>query len=224
MIYNIIKRILDILIAVVAILVLIIPLTPIIIGLKLTGEGEIWFFQERIGYKNKPFTIWKFATMLKNSDKMKGGYITTTNDPRFTPMGAFLRKTKINELPQLVNVLKGEMSIVGPRPVMEVSFLTYPQDVQKLIYNVKPGLTGLGSIIFRDEEVLITKVKDSGMDPVIFYKKNIYPFKGELEEYYQDNYGFIIDFKIFVATIIIVFFSSFKYTDKIFPNAPQKNF
>ena len=224
MLYHKAKRILDIIISVIAIFILIFPLIPIMIGLKLTGEGEIWFFQERIGYKNKPFTIWKFASMLKNSDKMKGGYITTTNDPRFTPMGPFLRKTKINELPQLINVLKGEMSIVGPRPVMEVSYLTYPQDVQKILYNVKPGLTGFGSIIFRDEEVLITKVKDRGMDPILFYKEAIYPFKGTLEKYYQDNYGFMMDLKIFIATIIAVFFPSSVIVDKLFPNAPKKDF
>src|SRR5690606_2286133 len=117
---------------------------------------------DRVGYKNKTFSIWKFATMLKNSPNMPGGLITTKKDPRITPMGGFLRKTKINELPQLINILKGDMSFVGPRPVMQKSFEQYPPEIQKIIYNVKPGLTGIGSIVFRDEEQLITNVKNSG--------------------------------------------------------------
>ncbi|MDX1774870.1 sugar transferase [Oceanihabitans sediminis] len=94
--------------------------------------------------------MWKFASMLKDSPNMAGGIMTTKKDPRITPMGGFLRKSKINELLQLINIFKGDMSIVGPRPVMRISFEAYPEEVQKVIYNVKPGLTGIGSIIFRD--------------------------------------------------------------------------
>ena len=150
---------------------------PVIVILKFTSEGEVFYLQDRIGYKNKKFKIYKFATMLKNSSKMKGGYITLNNDPRFTLIGGFLRKTKINELPQLINIIKGEMSIVGPRPVMEISYNAYPNDIQKVIYEVKPGLTGIGSIIFRDEEDLITKIKLNGGDIEYFYKHRIFPFK-----------------------------------------------
>ena len=127
--------------------------------MKFTGEGYIFYKQERVGYKNKPFLIWKFATMLKDSANMPGGIMTTKKDPRITPMGGFLRKSKINELPQLFNIFFGRMSVVGPRPVMKVSFEAYPNEIQKVIYNVKPGLTGIGSIIFRDEEELILKLK-----------------------------------------------------------------
>ena len=116
---------------------------------------------------------------------MPGGFITLKKDPRITPMGNFLRKSKINELPQLINIFIGQMSFVGPRPVMKVSFEAYPESVRKLIYNVKPGLTGIGSIIFRDEEDLITDEKNIGGNIHEFYKNKIYPFKGELEMWYQ---------------------------------------
>jgi lipopolysaccharide/colanic/teichoic acid biosynthesis glycosyltransferase len=147
--YPFIKRFFDILASLLALVVLSPLLIPITIGLKLTGEGYIWYFQERVGFKNKLFSIYKFATMLKDSPNMAGGLITTKRDPRLTPLGDFLRSTKINELPQLINILNGNMSVVGPRPVMQKSFDAYPIEVQKVIYNVKPGLTGIGSIIFR---------------------------------------------------------------------------
>lgn len=117
--YIIIKRFFDIISSFVALLVLSPLLIPIVIGLKLTGEGYIWYFQERVGFKNSIFNIYKFATMLKDSPNMAGGLITTKKDPRLTPLGDFLRSTKINELPQLLNILNGDMSVVGPRPVMQ---------------------------------------------------------------------------------------------------------
>lgn len=222
--YKYFKRITDLLLAIVALLILTPVLIPIILGLLLTGEGYVWYFQERIGFRKKKFMIWKFATMLKDSPNMKGGYLTTLKDPRITPMGGFLRKSKINELPQLINILKGEMSFVGARPVMEVSFKTYPLEVQEIIYNVKPGLTGLGSLIFRNEEELITKVKEQGIDPIQFYQNQIYPYKGELEKYYQENYGFFTDLKIFIGTALMVLFSNDKIPFLLFPSAPKKHF
>ena len=96
--YNFFKRISDFIAALIATILLTPILTPIIIGLLLTGEGYVWYFQTRMGKKNKTFQIWKFATMLKDSVNMKGGLITTQNDPRITPMGGFLRKSKINDL------------------------------------------------------------------------------------------------------------------------------
>ena len=141
--YQIIKRIFDILSSTIALVILSPLLIPLVIGLKLTGEGYIWYFQERVGFKNKLFNIFKFATMLKDSPNMAGGLITTKKDPRLTPLGGLLRDTKINELPQLINILNGDMSVVGPRPVMQKSFDAYPPEVQKVIYNVKPGLTAV---------------------------------------------------------------------------------
>ena len=104
--YKTFKRVSDIIVSGIALLILSPILIPIIIGLKLTGEGYIWYKQERVGYKNQYFAIWKFATMLKDSPNMSGGIMTTAKDPRITPMGGFLRKSKINELPQLINIFK----------------------------------------------------------------------------------------------------------------------
>ena len=193
--YKLTKRLFDIFSSSIALIFLSPLLLTIIVLLRLTSEGEVFYFQERIGIHNKPFKIFKFATMLKNSSKMKGGYITIKNDPRVTFVGGFLRKSKINELPQLLNVFLGHMSVVGPRPVMRVSFESYPKEIQKVIYNVKPGLTGIGSIIFRDEEDIITNVKSEGGDIWDFYKNTIYPFKGKLEVWYQKNKSFLLDIK-----------------------------
>ena len=222
--YYISKRIFDILTSGIAILILSPLLIPIIIGLKFTGEGYVFYKQERVGYKNKPFLIWKFATMLKNSSKMPGGIMTTKKDPRITPMGGFLRKSKINELPQLFNIFFGHMSVVGPRPVMKISFEAYPKEIQKVIYNVKPGLTGIGSIIFRDEEKLITDVKNNGGDLWDFYKNTIYPFKGNLELWYQNNKSFSLDIKLIFLTAWVIFLPASKLYEKWFRDLPKRNF
>lgn len=222
--YNISKRIFDILSSGIAILVLSPLLIPVIIGLRFTGEGYVFFKQLRLGYKNKSFLIWKFATMLKDSPSMSGGIMTAKKDPRITPMGGFLRKSKINELPQLFNILFGRMSVVGPRPVMRVSFEAYPDHIQKVIYNVKPGLTGVGSIIFRDEESLITAVKNNGGDVWGFYKGKIYPFKGELEIWYQNHKSFMLDMKLIFLTAWVILSPTSKLYEKWFKDLPKRSF
>jgi lipopolysaccharide/colanic/teichoic acid biosynthesis glycosyltransferase len=222
--YYLLKRTFDILTSGIAILILSPFLIPIIIGLKLTGEGYVFYKQERVGYKNRPFLIWKFATMLKNSSKMPGGIMTTKKDTRITPMGGFLRKSKINELPQLFNIFFGQMSVVGPRPVMKISFEAYPSKIQEVIYNVKPGLTGIGSIIFRDEEKLITDVKNNGGDLWEFYKSEIYPFKGELEIWYQNHKSLLLDMKLIFLTACVIFAPTSKLYEKWFKDLPKRNF
>lgn len=222
--YFLFKRVFDIVSSGVALLILSPLLIPVIIGLKFTGEGYIFYKQLRVGYKNKSFFIWKFATMLKDSPNMVGGVMTTKKDPRITPMGAFLRKSKINELPQLLNILFGQMSVVGPRPVMKISFEAYPTQIQKAIYSVKPGLTGIGSIIFRDEEELITEVKNKGGNVWEFYKEEIYPFKGELEIWYQDHKSFLLDMKIIFLTAWVIFFPGCDIYHYIFKDLPKRRF
>src|SRR5574344_1953319 len=120
--YFAVKRLMDITLSGFALLVLLPLLIPVCIGLLLTGEHQVFYFQQRIGRRNKKFGIWKFATMLKNSPNLAGGLHTTRGDPRVLPFGRFLRQTKINELPQLINILKGDMSIVGPRPLVDKTF------------------------------------------------------------------------------------------------------
>ena len=222
--YPIIKRTADTLLSGICLLILSPLLIPIIVGLKLTGERYIWYKQERVGYKNKKFLIWKFATMLKDSPNMEGGIITTRKDPRITPMGGFLRKSKINELPQLINIFKGDMSFVGPRPVMQKSFDAYPKNVQAIIYNVPPGLTGLGSIIFRDEEELITEVRNKGEDTWEFYKNTIYPFKGRIEKWYQENMSFLTDLKIIIITAVVILKPKSNIVYSWFKGLPKRTF
>ena len=219
--YSIIKRFFDILLSLILLIVLFPLFLPIIIGLKLTGEGEIFYFQKRIGYKNQYFNIWKFATMLKNSPNMGTGSITLRNDPRVTPMGNFLRKTKINELPQIINVLKGDLSIVGPRPLVDKTFGAYSEDVQSKVYNARPGITGIGSIIFRDEEKLIS---DSNEEPHAFYGRVVAPYKGSLELWYQKNISFYTDFMIIFLTAWVIIFPKSNLVYQVFSDLPKRSF
>ena len=222
--YKFSKRIFDIVSSSIVCIILAPFLLPIVILLRLTSEGEVFYLQERIGLNKKPFMIFKFATMLKNSSKMAGGIITVQNDPRVTFMGGFLRKSKINELPQLLNIIIGDMSVVGPRPVMKASFEAYPSKIQEVIYNVKPGLTGIGSIIFRDEEDLISNVKNDGGDIWDFYKNTIYPFKGEVEIWYQNNKSFFLDIKLIFITLWVIFSPNSKIYEKLFKDLPKRSF
>ena len=222
--YKFSKRIFDIASSTVVCIILALLFLPIVILLRLTSEGEVFYLQERIGLNKKPFMIFKFATMLKNSSKMAGGIITVKNDPRVTFMGGFLRKSKINELPQLLNIIIGDMSVVGPRPVMRASFEAYPSKIQEVIYNVKPGLTGIGSIIFRDEEDLISNIKNDGGDIWDFYKNTIYPFKGEVEIWYQNNKSFFLDIKLIFITAWVIFSPNSKIYEKLFKDLPKRSF
>ena len=215
--YRFIKRLTDILIACIALVLLSPLLIPVILILLLTGEHEVFYLQKRIGYLNKPFYIRKFATMVKNSPNIGTGEITLRNDPRVTPMGKWLRMTKINELPQIINVLKGEMSIVGPRPLMEVSFNLYSDEVRKVIYQSKPGITGIGSLIFRDEE----KILSDAADPRKAYE-SIYPYKAALEIWYRQHASFYTDTMIIFLTGWSVLFPANKLVQKVFTDLPQR--
>ena len=220
--YKFIKRLLDIFISLFAIIILLPVFIPIIIILRFSAEGEVFYFQERIGLKNSKFKIWKFATMLKNSLNMGTGSITLKNDPRVTFIGSFLRKTKINELPQLINILKGDISLVGPRPLVQNTFNAYSSHFQDKIYNIKPGLTGIGSIVFRDEESIISSISDE--DPHIFYERVVAPYKGELEMWYQQNASLLLDFKLIFITAWVVLFSNSKLYYKWFSDLPKRKF
>ncbi|MRT94800.1 sugar transferase [Ancylomarina sp. 16SWW S1-10-2] len=211
------KRIIDLIASLIAILILSPILIPVVIGLLLTGEHYVFYFQKRIGYKNQSFNIWKFATMLKESPNLGTGMHTTKRDPRILPMGGFLRQTKINELPQLFNILIGNMSIVGPRPLVDKTFEPYPQHVKDVIYNVKPGLTGIGSIVFRDEEQLLSETK---MPLDQYYKLHISPYKGELELWYQKHQSFYTDMMIIFLTAWVIVLPKSELVHKIFKDLP----
>jgi lipopolysaccharide/colanic/teichoic acid biosynthesis glycosyltransferase len=217
--YKLLKRLFDILISLIGIVILLPFFIPLAIALKLTGEGYIFYFQSRMGYRNSKFQIWKFATMLKASPGLGTGSITLQNDWRLTPMGKFLRSTKINELPQIVNILKGDMSIVGPRPLMEVDFKKFSPHVQAIFYNTRPGLTGIASIIFRDEQKYYSNIMS---DPHEFDRKHIAPYKGELEIWYQQNISVITDFMLVFLTAWAIVAPKSELVYKVFKDLPER--
>lgn len=217
--YHFFKRLIDIIIAGLALIILSPILVISIIILLFTGEHEIFYYQKRVGYKNKIFYIWKFATMAKDSPNIGTGHFTLRNDPRVTTFGKILRITKINELPQIINVFTGAMSIVGPRPLMEAGFKLYPEEIQNKIYNAKPGITGIGSLIFRDEEKLIS----AAIDPVAMYTKNA-SYKGALEMWYQKNTSLRTDFMIIFLTAWSILFPKTNVQNRVFKDLPTKTF
>jgi lipopolysaccharide/colanic/teichoic acid biosynthesis glycosyltransferase len=185
----------------------------------MTGEHEIFYRQTRIGKDNTNFEIIKFATMLKNSLQIGTGAITLRNDPRVTQVGKYLRKTKMNELPQVINVLLGDMSMVGPRPLVQSTFDAYSEQVKSSIYKSKPGITGVGSIIFRDEEKLISS---SPEEPAVYYKKIIAPYKGEVELWYNHRKSILTDLKILFITGWVIFFPDSELIYSWFKDLPKK--
>lgn len=217
--YKFTKRLLDIILAGLALVILSPLLIIIVLILLFTGEHEVFYLQKRVGYQNKIFYIWKFATMVKNSPNMGTGEITLRDDPRVMPFGKFLRMSKLNEIPQVMNVLLGDMSIVGPRPLMPVSFNLYNDEVKQKIYASKPGMTGIGSLVFRDEE----KILSLASDPKIMYQK-IYPYKGKLEIWYLQNASLWVDIKIIFLTAWTILFPGNKLTPHFFNNLPARDF
>lgn len=217
--YLFFKRIIDILLALLTMILLLPFFIPVMILLKFSGEGEIFYRQKRVGYKNEFFSILKFSTMLKDSPNMGTGSLTLRNDPRVTRVGKYLRKTKINELPQIFNVLLADMSIVGPRPQMLVDFEVYPNEVKEKIYQSKPGITGIGSIIFRDEERIISS---SDLSPQECYATHIAPYKGALELWYLENASLATDLKLIFLTAWVIFFPGSDLVFRIFKDLPKK--
>lgn len=193
-------RIFDIILSGVILLLLSPFLIPLVVALRLTGEGEILFTQQRVGLGGKHFKLYKFATMLKDSQNMGTGTVTLKNDPRVLPMGRLLRSTKVNEVPQLLNIFLGDISIVGPRPQTQRCFDAFPERSQKEIVKVRPGLTGVGSIVFRGEEKLML----ANTDPNRVYDQIIMPYKGLLEEWFVKNQSLLIYFKCILLTAVVV--------------------
>tara|TARA_Y100000741_G_scaffold70086_1_gene50973 strand:- start:3492 stop:4163 length:672 start_codon:yes stop_codon:yes gene_type:complete len=217
--YLFFKRLFDVLLAFMSLLILSPFFLIVIIILLLTGEGEVFYLQERLGYLNKKFKIIKFATMIKDSPNIGTGSLTLRDDPRVLPFGKFLRKSKINELPQIFNVIIGNMSIVGPRPQMQVDFNKFPKESLNLIYKSKPGITGIGSIVFRDEEKWISNFKG---DKHKFYKNKIAPYKSQLELWYLKNSSLLVDLKLIIITVWVILFPKSTIVQKIFKNLPDK--
>lgn len=190
-------RFFDILFSLVAIIILFPFMIPIMIGLKLTGEHDIFYKQMRVGKGGKEFALLKFATMLRDSPNLPGGLFTADNDPRMLPMGNFLRKTKINELPQLINILKGDMSVIGYRPQVRKQYMFFPEADRKIMQTDIPGLSGMGAIVFRDEEEMLRKVPDHEK----FYEEVISPYKAHLECWYIKHKSIFLYFKMIWLTV-----------------------
>ena len=212
------KRLLDIIFSLLIITVFLPVGLFIILILKFTGEGEIFYKQSRTGQYGKQFGIYKFATMIKDSPNLGAGDITLKEDPRVLPFGKFFRKTKLNEFPQFINVFIGEMSIVGPRPLVKNQYDMIPEDFQRKIKLLKPGITGIGSIVFRDEERFL---EDNNENSNEFYKTEIVPFKATLECWYEENATFIIDILLILTTIIMVFCPRINLHKYFFGDLPQ---
>lgn len=210
------QRLFDIVFSGLALLVLAPLLVPIAIALRFTGEGEVFFIQQRVGRGGQPFGLYKFATMLKNSPNLGTGTVTVKNDPRVLPLGRFLRKTKINELPQLLNIFKGDMSIIGPRPQTQRCFDAFPARSQAEIIKVRPGLSGIGSIVFRDEEELMHASKE----PERFYDEVIMPYKGALEEWYVAHQGLWTYLAAIFVTAWVVLVPESRLAWRVFPQLP----
>ncbi|HOG19077.1 MAG TPA: sugar transferase [Salinivirgaceae bacterium] len=217
--YIITKRVFDFTVSFICLVIFSPLLILVSIILLLSGEHLVFFRQERLGLRNKPFKLIKFVTMTKASAKNDGKNLTTLpGDKRVLPVGRFLRKTNINELPQLINILKGEMSFVGPRPLLNSGWQKYPEHIRSKIYNVKPGMTGLGSVVFNDEPTFVASRKE---DQLTVYMQIIFPYKGELEMYYQKHASMITDFKIIFLTAWVILFPKSKLYNKFFKNLPQ---
>ena len=215
------KRLLDVVVSGLILMVLAVPLCIIIVILKLTGEREAFYLQERVGFLGERIKVTKFVTMVKDSPNIGSQDITLRDDPRVLPFGKLLRKTKLNEVPQFWDVFVGKLSLVGWRPLMPQGFADYSESVQREIVKVKPGLTGIGSLVFRDEEAIIAKAQAEGRDLRACYREDIMPYKGALEVWYVANQGLWTDLKIMVGTAIAVLKPGWRgYTDW-FADLPQ---
>lgn len=219
--YIALKRILDFIFAALFLVALLIPFIVIALLLTFTGEGKVFYLQERVGHNQQKFMIYKFATMLENSMNLGLKGTTVRNDPRVTNIGKYLRLLKVNELPQLINVFVGEMSFVGPRPLPPNSYLRYEDNVRVIISRSRPGITGIGSLVFRDEEKIITEVINKNMDHRKFFVDFIYPYKGELEKWYYQNVSFTTDIKIIFLTAWYIIAPNSVDLYKVFRDLPM---
>jgi lipopolysaccharide/colanic/teichoic acid biosynthesis glycosyltransferase len=211
------KRIFDVIFSGLAMIVLSPVFLVIALILRFTGEREVFYRQERIGKGGRPFGMLKFTTMVKGSPNMGTGLLTVKDDPRILPVGRFLRKTKLNELPQFWNVIVGDMSIIGPRPQAEAHFRLYSQEVQRELATVRPGLSGIGSIVFRDEENVLAA---AGKDVQEAYSKDIADYKGRLEVWYVHNRTFWIDLLFIFFTIWIILVPASSAYRRFLPDLP----
>ena len=216
-------RLLDFLLAFLATLILLPLMAPIMVLLRVTGDGEVFYYQKRKGQYGKDFFLIKLSTMNKDSVNSGMGSITVRDDPRIKFMGHALRRSKLNELPQVLNILLGDLSVVGPRPLIEgtTGYNAYSDDLKSKIFSNRPGLTGIGSIVFRDEEAILSSVDN----PHEFYVRELAPYKADLELWYYKNKSLKVDVGIIICTAISIMLPKSRIHENIFygiPKIPEK--
>ena len=196
--YDAVKRCIDLVVAIVLLLVLSPVLAVAAIAVKCSGSGPIFFRQTRVGRGGKPFEILKFRTMRPT--RSPGPLITGAGDPRVTRVGRVLRRWKVDELPQLVNVLRGEMSFVGPRPEVPRYVDMFAEQYRELLA-VRPGITDIASMAFRDEEILLGR----SPNPEDLYVREILPRKLALSHAYVRRRSFGLDLRLIARTVATIF-------------------
>ena len=189
------KRIFDIIVSTIGLIALSPLFIIVAILVKVTSRGSIFYIQKRVGEGFKEFDLYKFRSMREG----KGLQITSKDDPRITKIGKFIRKTKIDELPQLLNVLKGDMSLVGPRPEVK-KYVDIKKSEYKKVLSIKPGITDNAAIAFRDEEEILARYEDKEKA----YIEEILPKKIELYNEYIDNISFKNDIKLILETLKVI--------------------
>ena len=195
------KRTLDVSGSAAGLLILSPLLLAIAVAIKLDSPGEVFFRHERIGHGGRPFRIFKFRSMVAAAPRL-GTAITVCSDSRITRIGDFLRRFKLDELPQLINVLMGNMSLVGPRPEVPEFMNLYTPEQRAIILSLRPGMTDYASILFRDESSLL----DGKDDPIEVYRRVIMPMKFAYYERYTKDVGLLNDLRIIVATVWLLAF------------------
>ena len=191
------KRLFDIVASVIGLVVFSPVMLIVAIIVKMTSPGPILFSQKRLTKGMREFNIYKFRSMVSNELREKNTVQIKGSSSEITPIGKFMRKTKLDELPQFWNILKGDMSFIGPRPELPRR-LKYYNDRQKQIFSVRSGISSPASIVFSDEEYLMNQVKD----PEKFYIQEIMPYKIELNLYYIEHQSFFYDIWLIVATLL----------------------
>ena len=189
------KRITDIIFSLIILIILIIPIAVIAVIVKATSEGPVFYRQERVTSYGRVFRIFKFRTMVQNADKL-GTLVTTSGDARVTDVGRFLRKYRLDELPQIFNVLSGSMTFVGTRPEVQKYVDMYCDEYYATLL-MPAGITSLASIMYKDEEKLLQNVEDADKT----YVETILPEKMKYNLMYIENFGFLSDIKLMLKTV-----------------------
>jgi lipopolysaccharide/colanic/teichoic acid biosynthesis glycosyltransferase len=193
------KRMLDVVGSALGLLVLLPVLVIVAVAIKFDSHGPIFFRQERVGLRGRSFRIFKFRSMVVGAARA-GTALTVRGDKRVTWVGMFLRSSKLDELPQLINVLVGDMSIVGPRPEVPELIKFYTPEQRAIILSMRPGITDYAAILFRDESSLL----DGERDPIDVYRREIMPIKFAHYERYSSEIGVLNDLRIILATILLL--------------------